>query len=89
MGAPNHYGVAELLQTAPKSPNNVTSTSFNTLHLLPKDFIFKHGSAELASYPGRHPTSLCPWSYNLDLCIIYFLRIVFNEEVMWWFVWKA
>jgi len=51
--APNHYG-------APKSPNNVTSTVFNTVHLLPKDRRFEHGGAKLASCPGRHLTSLRP-----------------------------
>jgi len=28
---------------APKSPNNVTSTLFNTEHLLSKDLRFEHG----------------------------------------------
>jgi len=28
---------------APKIPNNVTSTLFNTVHLLPKDLKFKYG----------------------------------------------
>jgi len=48
---------------APKSPNNVTSTCFNTEHLLPKDIRFKHGGAKLASCPGRHLTSLCLWEW--------------------------
>jgi len=52
--APNHYGGA-------KSPNNVTSTFFNTVHLLPEDLRFKHGGAKLASCSGRHLTSLRPW----------------------------
>ena len=43
---------------APKSPNNVTSTFFNTVHLLSKDIKFEHGGAKLASCPGRCPTSL-------------------------------
>jgi len=50
---PNHHG-------APKSPNNVTGTFFNTIHLLRKDR-FEHGGAKLASFPGRHLTSLRPW----------------------------
>jgi len=64
---PNHYGGAKSLrgsQTtvgAPKSLNNVTSTSFNTVHLLPKDVRFEHGSAKLASCPVYHLTSLSPW----------------------------
>jgi len=38
-----------------KSPNNVTSTFFNTVNLLPKDLRFKHGD------PGGHvtPVRLC------------------------------
>ena len=43
---------------APKSPNNVTNTFFNTLHLLPKDLRFKHGGA--CFFPWRHLTSLSP-----------------------------
>jgi len=39
---------------SPKSPNSVTSTLFNTVHLLPKDLTFEHGGAKLASCPGRH-----------------------------------
>jgi len=37
-----------------RSPINVTSTLFNTVYLLPKHLRFKHGSAKLASCPGRH-----------------------------------
>jgi len=43
---------------APKSPKNVTSTFFNTVHLFPKDLRFEHGGAKLASCPGRHLTLL-------------------------------
>jgi len=43
---------------APKSSNNVTSTFFNTVHLLPKDFKFEHGGIKLASCPERCLTSL-------------------------------
>jgi len=46
----------------PKSPNNVTSTFFNTVHLVPKDLRFEHGGVKLASCPGRHLISLRPWS---------------------------
>jgi len=48
---------------APKSPNNATSTFFNTVHLLPKDLRFEHGGAKLASWPGRHLTTLRPWPW--------------------------
>jgi len=34
--APNHDGGAEPLQGAPKFPNSVTITFFNTVYLLPK-----------------------------------------------------
>jgi len=37
-GAPNQRGGAR------KSPNNVTSTFFNTVHLLPEDLGFEHGA---------------------------------------------
>jgi len=37
------------------------STFFNTVHLLPKDLSFEHGGAKVASCPGHHLTSLCPW----------------------------
>jgi len=43
---------------APKSHNNVESTFFNTIHLLPKDLMFEHGGAKLVSCPGRHLTSV-------------------------------
>jgi len=33
--AQNHYGGAESLRKASKSPSNVISTSFNAIHLLP------------------------------------------------------
>ena len=59
--ATNHYGSTEWLRGAPKSPNNVTSTFFNTVHLLWKELRFEHGGAKLASCPGRHLTSLRPW----------------------------
>jgi len=61
MGAPNHCGPPNGCGGAPKSPNNVTSTFFNTVHLLPKGLRFEHGSAKVASCPGRHITSLRPY----------------------------
>jgi len=47
---------AESLRGAPKRPNYVTSTFFNTVHMLPKDLSFEHGAAKLAYCPGRHST---------------------------------
>jgi len=58
--APNHYGGADSLRGTPKSPNNVTSTFFNTVYLFPKDLRFERGGSKLDSCPGRHLTSLCP-----------------------------
>jgi len=48
--APNHYWGAEWLWGAPKRPNNVTSTFFNTVNLLPKDLRFEHRGAKRASF---------------------------------------
>jgi len=49
---------------SPKIPNNGTGTSFNTVHLLPKDLILELWGAKLASCPGRYLTSLRPWVYE-------------------------
>jgi len=43
---------AEWLLGAPKSPSSVTSTFFNTAHLLPKDLSFEHGAPNLLLAPG-------------------------------------
>ena len=64
----------------PKSPNNVTSTFFNTVYLFPKDLKFEHGGTKLASSSGRHLTSLrprsCPtrWT-NQDLHYLWSIHI--------------
>ena len=52
----------------PKSSNNVTSTSFSTVHLLPKDFRFEHGAPNLslAPIPTNPVTPL--YSIMLLLC---------------------
>jgi len=57
----NNSLAAEWLRRARKSPNNVTSTFFNTVHLLPKDLRFEHVGVKPASWPGRHLTSVRPW----------------------------
>jgi len=58
--------------TVPRSPNhcdgaeksqNVTSTSFSTVNLRPKELRFEQVGATLASCPGRHLTSLRPWLF--------------------------
>jgi len=59
-GAPNHRGGAEWLRRAPKSPNNVPSTFFSIVHLLPKGLCFEHAGSKFASYPGRHLISPLP-----------------------------
>jgi len=51
-----------MVMGAPKSPNNVTSTFFNAVHLLLKELSFQPGSAKLVSCPGRHVTLLRPWA---------------------------
>jgi len=51
--APNHWG-------ALKSPSNVASALFNTVHLLSKDLTFKHRVAKFVACPRRHLASMCP-----------------------------
>ena len=64
--APIHYGGAESLQgrriiaggaelllKAPKSPNNVTSTFFNTVNLPSKELGFDHRGAKLRPWGRR------------------------------------
>jgi len=46
--ATNHYGGAESLRGTQKISNNFTSTFFYTVHLLPKNHSFEHGSVKLA-----------------------------------------
>ena len=60
--APNHCGGG----VGAKSSNNITSTFFNTVNLLPKELRFEHGSAKLASCPGRHLTSSCSLAWALQ-----------------------
>jgi len=54
----HNFPCTESLRGATKTPNNVTTTFFNTVHLLPKDLKFEHGGAKVVSYPGRRLTSL-------------------------------
>jgi len=65
----NQYGGAKSLREAPKSPNNVTRTFFNTVYWLPKDLRFEYVGAKLASRPGRYLTSLrsCHLVHNMQL----------------------
>jgi len=43
----NEEGQGGTISRAPKSPNNITSTLFNAIHWLPKDFGFEHGEPNL------------------------------------------
>ena len=63
----NNFLGTKSLRRAPKSPNNFTSTFFNTVHLLPKDLRLEHGSATLASFSWRHLTLLRP-------CVVWFVN---------------
>jgi len=53
-GAPNLCGGRRMTAGIWKSVNNDTNAFFNTIHLLPKDFRFKHGGAKHASCPRIH-----------------------------------
>jgi len=74
-----------------KIHNNVTSTFFKTVHLLPKDLRFEHGGAELVSSPTRHLTSLNTCtprlsSQNGEICLQKYLPIsgkLFKGKCCW------
>jgi len=53
--APNHCRERNDCGGAEKV-HNITSTFFNTVHLLCKNLRFEHGGAKLASCPGSHLT---------------------------------
>jgi len=83
--APSHYGGAKLLRGASESPNNVASTFFNVVYLLPKDLKFEHGGAKLASCPGRrrHLTSLRPYKQVKSLqTMLWFYLLISKPAVM-------
>jgi len=46
-------GRHRITEGAPKNHDNVTSTFFDTVHLLPEVLKFEHGSAKLAACPRR------------------------------------
>ena len=66
---------------APRSPNNVTSTFYDTVHLLPNDIRFEHGGAKLASCPGALPSLFTPWVRRVLQQIISLLYPVTSR---WW-----
>jgi len=66
----------------PKTPKNVTSTFFNSVHLLPKYLRFEHGSAKFASCPRPHLTSLrsCPLHCCSDLWLwVFWLLLAYSR----------
>ena len=85
MGAPNHCGRrrmtaggAEWLPGPPKSPNNVTNTFFNTVHLLPKTSGSNMGAPKLLLAPGAR---YAPAS-SLRPCIQ--VLHVFQRQLCWY-----
>ena len=60
--AQNHHWGRQLTPREPKRPNNVTSSFFKTVHLLPKNLRFENGDAKLASHPWLNLTLLRPCS---------------------------
>ena len=64
MGALSHCRGAELLLEVPKSPNNVTSSFFNTVNLPSKELGFDHGGAKRRPWGCR--ICFLTWApYNL------------------------
>ena len=64
MGAPNHCGGR---RRAPKSPDNVTCTFFNAVHLLPKDLRFERGAPNLLLALGPIKTRYAPADVQMSL----------------------
>ena len=57
----NHHGGPKSLRGAPRKNNNVTSTFFSTVHLLPKDLRFERGGDKLQTrLVSRAPSNLVP-----------------------------
>jgi len=48
----DNHGGAESLGGAPKSPNNFTSTFFNTVNFFLKDLRFEYGAPNVLFAPG-------------------------------------
>ena len=63
---PNHYRGAKSQRRAPESRNNVATTFFNTVYLLPNDLKVEHGGANLVFCPGRHLTLLRPCPFEIS-----------------------
>jgi len=59
---------AKCLLGAPKSPNNVASTFYNTVTFPPKNLRFEHGGTKLASCPRHHLASLRPFPTSVHIC---------------------
>jgi len=88
MGALNYCRGAELLLEAPKSPNNVTSTFFNTVNLPSKELRFDHWGAKLRPWGRRicflprAPSNLVTPLF-LSLKSHYFLSIYVSLPVLY------
>jgi len=74
MGAPNRYGGRRMTAGGAKSPKNITSFFFNTVHLLPNGLKFEHEGAKLASCPWRHQTSFHP-------CLIIYSFSIIRDKM--------
>jgi len=66
-GARGHNSPSTESLWGEKIPNNVISTFFKTLHLLPKDLRFEHGCGKLVSCPRCHLTSLRPCTMHIAI----------------------
>jgi len=69
---------------APKSPNNVAHTFFNTVHLLPKDLSFQHGVAKLASCPGRRDARSLE-IFSRTICFFVIIEILLHAWIEYFF----
>ena len=65
-------GKGSIMPQASKSPNNIASIFFNTVHLLP-------GGAKLASCPGHHLTSVRPCSQSVSHSLSSLQTTVIHE----------
>jgi len=83
----NHYVGVEWLRGSPKSPNNVTSTSIQYI-CFRKTSGSNMGGAKLASFPGRHITSLRLWTKPTPMFVSWnlYTAAIFGPDRFssWW-----
>jgi len=85
MWALDHCRGAELLLEAPKSPNNVTSTFFNTVNLPSKELRFDRRGAKLRPWGRRicflprAPSDLVTPLNSTSFCLLY-LQVRNNQN---------